>query len=241
MRYLGLGFAGLLLLSSCAIATPHRQISQWPVTKRAMYYRDPLPSRLVLIPLIDRRPPRERQGQRASGLFLLLWNRRKGDYYTGDHVFGNDVPRQLTQQLAEFLKASNAFASIEVAASRGLDPESVSRAEVSAVAQTHNADYVLAGELHHFFGTQFQHTSMYLLPLYFINTFGWQDQKSLPWGQTAIRFVLYEGRSGENLWRRMVEAKETLPRETDSMSDAALESFATTAGLLASDLRQVSN
>ena len=226
-------------LTGCAIKTPYLNISQWPITKRAMYYRDPLPYRIGVLPLTDHRPAHEQQGKRPFGLFLLLWNRRVGDYYTGDHVFGGNVAERLTEQVSEYLISSNAFAEVIRTSppQGGLELSDASR--ISALGREHVVDYLLSGELHHFFGSQSQHTSIFLLPLYFINTFGWQDSKTLPWGNTAIQFVLYDGKTGDITWRRLVEANKTLPRDTDPMSEAALESFADVAGQLATDLREL--
>ena len=215
-------------LSGCSISTPHTNLRTWPVAHRAMYYRDPTPIRLGVLPLLERRPANERNGQRPRGIFLLLWNRRVGDYYTGDHIFGGDVPAQLTAQLIEYLRAANAFAAVV--------PTFLAPA---AAAPGPPPDYLLGGELEHFFGSQSQHTSIFLLPLYFINMFGWQDNKTLPWGKTSILFTLYDGHGG-TVWRREVGHSLTLPKETDAMSDAALESFVGAAGQLAVDLRELS-
>jgi hypothetical protein len=75
--------------------------------------------------------------------------------------------------------------------------------------------------------------------LYFISAFGWQDSKGLPWGQTTIRFHLYDGQNGDLVWQHRLEASETLPRGTDSMAEAAMESFTQVAGELATELRKL--
>ena len=229
--------AGLAVASTgCAIQTPHLKISQWPVTKRAMYYHEPLPYRLAVLPLLDERPTQERQGQKAPAMFLLLWNRRVGDYYTGDHVFGGEVVSQLTGQLVEYLRVANIFPHVEhVVPQHRADTLSPER--VQQLTRTAAADYLLTGNVEHFFGSQHQHLSMFVLPLYFINTWGWQDSKTLPWGQTTMRFILYDGGTGDIAWRQRMEGQHTLPRETDAMSEAALESFALVAGKLATELR----
>jgi hypothetical protein len=238
-RLAGLPVLAALGLSSCAIATPHTNISRWPVAAKAMYYRDPAPYRLGVLLLADRRPAVERNGQRPTGIFLVLWNRRVGDYYTNDQVFGGQVAHRLTEQLMEYLAASHAFAeAIFIVPPQELrldDPLSVSRAGREQVV-----DILLHGELRHFFGSQYQHVSIYMLPLYFVGMFGWQNAKALPWGRTSIAFTLYDGRTGELLWRRLLEADHTLPRDTDAMTEAALESFVEVTGRLAADLRQVS-
>ena len=215
-------------LSGCSISTPYTNLKTWPMAHQAMYYRDPAPLHLGVLPLLERRPANERNGQRPRGIFLLLWNRRVGDYYTGDYIFGGDVPTQLTAQLIEYLRAANVFASVV--------PLSASH---DVAAPSPSMDYLLGGELQHFFGSQSQHTSIFLLPLYFINTFGWQNSKTLPWGKTSILFTLYDGHGG-TVWRREVEHSLTLPKETDAMSEAALESFVGAVGQLAVDLRELS-
>ena len=233
----------LILLSSgltgCSIKTPYINARQWPTTKGATYYRDVSPFRVGVLPLVDQRPIHEQHGKRPGGTFLLLWNRRVGDYYTGDHVFGGQVPVALTGQVIEYLQASHVFVeALPVTPSDAFNPaiaEHVSRVGRDAVV-----DYLLRGEIQHFFGSQSQHTSIYLLPLYFVSTFGWQDSKSLPWGKTSIRFTLYDGRTGDILWGRLEEANHTMPRDTDAMSEAAMESFTTAAGQLTVDLREFS-
>lgn len=200
-----------------------------------MYYTQPLPYRVVVLPLVDQRPLEERHGKKAPAMFLLLWNRRVGDYYTGDHVFGGEVAKQLAHQLSEYLRAANVFAHVVSSPSVGTQLPDVNR--VQRLAQEHAADYVLTGELEHFFGSQHQHFSMFVLPLYFINTWGWEDSKTLPWGQTTVQITLYDGTSGDILWRQRFEAQETLPRETQTMSEAALESFASMAGRVTAELR----
>lgn len=241
MRWLRRGGALLigLILTGCAIKTPYLNISQWPVTKRAMYYHQPLPHRIVLLPLLDQRPAEERHGKNASAMFLLLWNRRVGDYYTGDQVFGGDVPGQLSRQLAGYFQAANLFTGVTHVLAPSPFLELPNHTMVQQLAATHGADYLLVGELEHFFGSQHQAMSMLVLPLYFVNTWGWQDSKTLPWGQTTIRFTLYDGGHGDILWRQRFQAQQTLPREDDPMSLAALESFATVAGQLATELRQL--
>jgi len=232
--------AGLLLaalsLSGCAIKTPHLAISQWPVTSRALYYNEPAPYRLGVLPLVDQRPVQERKGQRPQGVFLLLWNRRTGDYYTSDQIFGDQVAEQLSRQLAKYLQVANTFTHVTPVSSlpRGFSPESL-----QDVAREHEVDYLLGGDVRHFFGSQHQHFSMWVLPLYFLTTSAWSDAKTLPWGQSAVQFYLFDGRTGDMMWRHQLEASKTLPRETDSMAEAAMESFVQVAGDLAIELRQL--
>ncbi len=223
-----------LVLSGCAIQTPHLAISQWPISQKASYYHEALPYRLIVTPFLDQRPDRERHGQRPAGVFLLLWNRRVGDYYTADHIFGGEIGAQLAQQVATYLGSANVFSQVEYVPSSAKNTDALQR-----LGREQAADYVLGGEVQHFFGSQHQHFSMFALPLYFISTFGWQESKSLPWGQTTIRCTLYDGRSGDLLWRHTIEASETLPRETDSMAEAAMYSFTEAAGQLAAELRQL--
>ena len=225
-----------LALTGCAVKTPYLQARQWPVSKRVSYYADPAPFRIGVLPLEDERPVQEQRGKRPGGMFLLLWNRRTGDYYTGDHIFGGTVAPDLTQQLIAHLQATNAFAEVLLLEpppnfNPGI-PEHISRFGRDQVV-----DYLLRGEIQHFFGSQSQNTYVFLLPLYFVNTFGWQDYKSLPWGKTAIQFTLSDGRNGDMVWRRFIEADWTMPKDTDAMSTAALESFVKAANQLAIDLR----
>lgn len=229
----------LLTLPGCAIQTPYLNISQWPVTKRAMYYNQPLPYRIAVLSFLDQRPPEEREGRRAPAMFLLVWNRRVGDYYTGDLVFGGDVAAHLSRQLAAYLEAANAFAHVQYVP-RPLDATALPDAtHLQQLAHHSQADYLLAGELEHFFGSQHQELSAFFLPLYFISTWGWSNAKTLPWGQTTVRFTLFKGTDGDLLWRRRLETQHILPREGDPMSEAALESFATLAGQLTTELQQL--
>jgi len=225
-----------LVLAGCAIKTPYLPARQWSVSKRAAYYADPAPFRIGLLPLEDERPAQEQRGKQPGGMFLLLWNRRTGDYYTGDHVFGGNVAPDLTQQLIAHLKATNAFAEVlplepPPTFNPGI-PEHMSR-----LGRDQVVDYLLRGEIQHFFGSQSQNSYVFLVPLYFVNTFGWQNYKSLPWGNTAIQFTLSDGQNGDMVWRRFIEADWTMPKETDAMSTAALESFVKATNQLALDLR----
>lgn len=226
-------------LPGCAIQTAHLNVSQWPMAKRAMYYSQPLPYRLAVVPMVDQRPELERSGKRAPGMFLLLWNRRVGDYYTGDHVFGHKVAGRLSEQLVEYFRAANLFSSVELANMPPEHPSALHAPRVQSIAEASAADYVMAGEVEHFFGSQHQHLSMYVLPLYFINMSGWQDSKSLPWGRSTIHVTLYDGRSGDLIWRQRLEAEHTMPRESAQMSEAALESFTALAGQLSGELRRL--
>lgn len=228
-----------LVLTGCAINTPRVNIATWPAAKQAMYYRQPAPYRVAVLPLSDQRPAQERNGRRAPALFLLLWNRRVGDYYTGDQLFGGDVPTQLSRQLTDYLQAANAFTEVVYVPSLPRDFKLSDVTSAQRTSQFHAADYLLSGELLHFFGSQHQHTSMLVLPLYFISTFGWQDSKSLPWGQTTLQAYLHDGATGNLVWRHRFEMSRTLPRNTDSMAVAALESFARVAGELTTELRQL--
>jgi hypothetical protein len=226
--------AAAIGLSGCAIHTPPVSISRWPLSSRAMYYRDALPYRVLVASLADERPVNERQGRRAPGMFLLVWNRRVGDYYTGDRLFGGEVGVQLAKQLTDYLQAANVFTEVLYVPESPRNPDTIRR-----VSRPHAADYVLTGELQHFFGSQHQHLSVYLLPLYFISAFGWRDSKSFPWGKTAMRVSLWDGKTGEVVWRHQLEASERLPRESDSMAEAALESFAEVSEDLADELRRI--
>lgn len=222
--------------AGCAIATPHLAIRQWPVTSRALYYHEPAPYRLAVLPLSDQRPTNERKGERPPGMFLVVWNRRSGDYTTGDHVFGNQVAGQLSQQVASYLRVANTFAAVSHVAS---PPRDFNPASLQAVAREQQADYLLGGDVKHFFGSQHQHFSMWVLPLPFLTASGWSDGKTLPWGQTTIQFYLFDGKTGDLVWRHQLEASETLPRAKDSMAEAAMGSFTRVAGDLATELRQL--
>ena len=237
-RFVTCGLA-LWLLGGCAIKTPYLPIRNWPIAQRASYFRDAAPYRVGVLPLADERPTVERHGQQPTGIFLLLWNRRVGDYTTGDAVFGGQVADQLTGQLIDYLKSANVFADVIrlPAGPPGAVPQDA--APLGRIGREHVVDYLLTGEVQHFYGSQKQHTSIWLLPLYFINTFGWQDNKSLPWGHTAIQFTLHDGRTGATVWRQLVEESRTLPREEDAMSEAAMAAFADAAGELARELRNL--
>ena len=137
------------------------------------------------------------------------------------------------------MEASHAFADVMLVSGlpAGFNPDHAD--SVSQVGRDLVVDYLLRGDIAHFFGSQSQHTSTYLLPLYFVNTVGWQDSKSLPWGRSAIMFTVYDGQNGDILWRRMVESDRRMPRETDPMSQAALEAFSATMGDLIATLRHL--
>lgn len=221
-------FACLILVTSgCAIKTPHLPISQFPTHQKAMYFSKSLPYRVTVLPFKDFRPEEERRGKKASATFLLLWNKRTGDYYTGDRIFGQEVPQQLSEQFAQYLRASNLFAEV------------VSPSEAAHGDSPTNADFLLGGELQHFYGSQHQNFSMYVVPLYFASVSGWQDAKGLPWGKTSIRFLLSDAPSGEVVWTQYIEADATMPREKDSMAEAAMVSFVDAAGQLTTQLRQL--
>jgi len=227
------------LLAGCSIKTPYVNVSQWPVEQRVAYYNSPSSLRIGVLPLVDHRPIQEQDGQRPRGLFLLVWNRRVGDYYTGNHIFGGQVASRLTDRLVSGLKAANAVAEIvPIVAPSDFNPNNAQ--QVSRLGQQEAVDYLVYGELEHFFGSQSQHTSIVLLPLYFINSLSWQDSKSLPWGKTAMACRLYDGQSGDMVWRRLIESNRTLPRDTDAMSEAAMQSFADATGQLAKELRELS-
>ena len=204
-----------------------------------MYFRDPHPYRLLVLPLSDQRPAEERQGKKAPAMLLVLWNRRVGDYATGDHVFGEHVSRQLAEQLARYLQASNLFAEVAALPAGSSSGSGTHASELKRLGAEHGADFLLGGELQHFYGSQHQHFSMFVLPLYFINTWGWQNGKGLPWGKTAIRFTLSDGSTGDRAWAQVIEADSTLPRETDSMAEAAMEAFLDTTGQLTTQLRRL--
>lgn len=229
----------LPIMSGCAIKTPHLSVSQWPLQSRASYYSEALPYRLLVVPTTDQRPEHERQGQQPSAQFFVLWNKRVGDYYTGDTVFGNHVGDQLSAQLADYVQASHTFTATTFTGSTPPNFNPLNTSEIQTLAAQHSADFVLTSELQHFFGSQHQHFSLYALPLYFINMSGWQDNKSLPWGQTTLRVVLYDGRTGDLVWQEQFTAQETLPRDTDSMAEAAMVSFATMSNQLVSQMRNL--
>ncbi|MBI3292360.1 MAG: hypothetical protein HYZ73_06080 [Elusimicrobia bacterium] len=226
-------------LAGCAIKTPYLNIGQRPIADQAMYFPEALPYRMVVVPFVDKRPDLERRGQQPHSMFLLLWNRRVGDYYTNDSLFGGQINMQLATQLAGYLKSANVFTEVHAVSTLPDGVEVFDASALQRIAQTHQADYVLAGELQHFFGSQHQHFSMFMLPLYFVSTFGWQNGKGLPWGQTALQVSLYDARRGDLAWRDLIDASDTLPRDTDSMAEAAVRSFTKAASQLATTLRQL--
>ncbi len=226
-------------LAGCAIKTPQSAISHWPVEKRASYYAEPMPYRVAVVTLADHRPDNEHQGQQPRGLFLLLWNRRSGDYYTSDDAFAGNVPAQLSERLTAYLQSANAFtdATLVRVPSDGFDI--LDRSQVRTIGERQHVDYVLGGELKHFFGSQNQQFQMIMLPLYFANTFSWRNGKSLPWGKTTALLVLCDARSGEVVWRHELEASETLPTDKSMMTDAAMESFLSISNQLVAEVRQL--
>lgn len=228
-----------MALAGCAIKTPYLNIGQRPIADQAMYFPEALPYRMVVVPFVDKRPDPERRGQQPHSMFLLLWNRRVGDYYTNDSLFGGQISTQLATQLAGYLKSANVFTEVNAVSTLPDGVEAFDASALQRIAHAYQADYLLAGELQHFFGSQHQHFSMFMLPLYFVSTFGWQNGKGLPWGQTAMQIYLYDGRRGDLAWRDLIDATDTLPRDTDSMAEAALRSFAKAAGQLATTLRQL--
>ncbi|HEX9742383.1 MAG TPA: hypothetical protein VGA17_06295 [Nitrospiraceae bacterium] len=233
--------AGLMLftMAGCAVKTPHKPLAQWPVDHRGVFYANPAPLRIAIAPFTDQRPREEIKGLKPTGMFFLLWNRRKGEYYTGDHIFGADIPTGIAHWLTRYLDEANIAAHV-VQAPTPATPIDFSNAEqVRRYAAAHVADFVLTGDIEHFHGSQYQNTSFYLLPLWFINTFGWQDELGLPWGRTAIRFSLYDGRSGDAVWKRTLDASETMPAKSSTMAEAALESLSTVGGNLAIAIRQL--
>lgn len=225
--------------TGCAIQTAHLPIQRWPVEDKAAYYAEASPCRILVLPLIDRRPAVERDGQRPRAVFLLVWNRRVGDYYTSDLVFGRDVGAQLAGRLAAYLRSAHAFRDVTLSSSLSKDFQVIDASTLQRVDKNDGVDYVLGGELQHFFGSQHQQFSMAVLPLYFVNAFSWQDGKGLPWGKTSATFSLWDARSGNLVWRHQLEATQTLPTEKDSMAQAALESFVLVTDQLAAELRQL--
>jgi len=141
--------------------------------------------------------------------------------------------------LARYLQASNLFAEVVALPAASSSGNGTNASELTRLGTKHGADFLLGGELQHFYGSQHQHFSMFVLPLYFISTFGWQNGKGLPWGKTAIRFTLSDGSNGDLVWAQVIEADSTLPRATDSMAEAAMESFLNATGQLTTQLRQL--
>lgn len=136
----------LFLVAGCSINTPYVNVSQWPVEQHVMYYNNPLPLRIGVLPLVDHRPVQEQDGQHPRGTFLLLWNRRVGDYYTGNHIFGGQVASRLTNRLVVGLKAANIYAQIvPVAAPPDFNPNNAE--QVSRLGKQEVVDYLVYGEL----------------------------------------------------------------------------------------------
>jgi hypothetical protein len=214
-------------------------VSQFPIAERAAFYHETLPYCVAVLPLADQRPNLERSGQKARGVFLLLWNTRIGDYTTKDEHFGSQVSAQLSEQVATYLRTSNAFAKVLPPSSLPGAPNPNDRASLAQLARTQAVDFFVTGEIEHFFGSQHQSSSVIVVPLSFVSLSSWQDSKSLPWGRTAIRFKLLEARSGDVLWSELLQADRTLPTDTDSMAQAAMESFVVVADSLAQSLRQL--
>ncbi len=239
MKHAWLVVISTILISGCAIKTPPFPVSQFPIAERAVYYQETLPYRVAVLPLVDRRPKHEQLGQKAPARFFLLWNSRSGDYYTGDQLFGSEVPAQLSKQTAEYLRSANTFAKVFEPASLPNTPSWQDSSGLTQLAKAEVIDFFIAGEIEHFFGSQKQKASMYAVPLYFISAFGWQNSKSLPWGKTVIRFKLLNAKGGDVIWSEELQGSVTLPKETDSMAQAAMESFLLVSKDLAVKLRQL--
>ena len=230
----------LLAATGCAIKTPPMSVSQFPVGDRAPYYQQPHAYRVAVLPFEDRRPEVERQGQKPKGVFLLLVNSRVGDYYTGNKHFGANAPVQLAEQLAGYLRKANLFVGVDGPSSLSGLPRRKDANEFKQFAQSKKIDYFLTGEIHHFFGSQHQNAYFYAVPAFYVSLTGWRSSKSLPWGRTVIDFALVDANNGDVVWSEQLQADRTLPKDTDAMTSAAMESFLLVSSNLAAKLNQLS-
>ena len=158
---------------------------------------------LGVAPAFDDRPVPEKEGSKAKGLYLLLWNQRRGSYTSSDRDLGGDVSGSITNLVKETIENTNCVRDVKILSSEfPIQP----RPENLLVAFVQDqAKYVLTIQIKHLYGQQDQDTKLVVLPAYFVNAASWGNQVGAASGWAEVLFTLYDSNTGAEVWRENIQ------------------------------------
>lgn len=166
-----------------------------------------------IAPVIDERPDIEKKGDKAHGLYLLLWNQRKGSYISSDESLGGNVSGQVANLIQTYLKKSNCFRNSSLIST--ILPKQPGVEHLLVVFAKEKVRYVLVTRIKHLYGEQSQDAHFVLVPAYFVNAASWGNQVFGAIGQTEILFTIYDTQTGQEVWR------ENILETTESATEGA--------------------
>jgi len=173
-----------------------------------------------IAPAFDERPDAEKEGSKAKGLYLLLWNQRKGNYTSSDKDLGGDIASTVTNLVKETIEKSNCARDVKILTSKMPSQPHVENLLV-AFAQD-QVKYVLTIHIKHLYGQQGQDAKLIVIPAYFVNAASWGNAVGAANGWTEILFTLYDTNSGYEVWRENIQAS-TSSLEKGAYAEVARE------------------
>lgn len=198
-----------------------------------LFCGDAMPGTLGIAPVRDSRPAEERLGKKPAGMFLLLWNQRKGDYLTSDKDFLDPVLSTIAERLGYAISRTNCFYETRVLSSK--ISSQPSQEELLIFLAKEKVDYVLTAELKHFYGRQSQNAHFFALPLYYVDVLGARNDVGVAQGFTEFIFTLYNTRTGFEVWRDKVMA-DSDSAVVGAYPDVARDSFLGASKKVANEL-----
>lgn len=196
----------LLLLAGCALKA--QKIDLFEENKTGHFLcGDAMDKKLGIAEFIDSRPQVERTGKKANGTYLLLWNQRKGDYITGDKDFTGFSFKKFAGLSNKYIVRSNCFFESKVMETPV--PLQPSASDLLVALAKEKVDYVLLGEVKHLFGTQYQNAGMLVVPALVVNAAGGSNFVADASGTAEILFTLYDTRTGQEVWRELIQGTGT--------------------------------
>ena len=226
-----LAFALAVSSSGCAVTSIPAMLVTTEKANVLLCERKAISTSLGVLPIADLRPIEERDGTKPKGLYFLLWNQRMGDYVTSDQDFIDMSEFAMTRRIKMDLAQTYCFSSVTMI-SKSPSLSVVSHTFLRSIAVQQKLDYILSVELKHLYGKQRQDAYVYIVPAIVFNTFGHDNEVKPATGYTELRFILYDGRTGQRIWQGDVRGRQTVV-EDGAYPQAAAESFATASQNLA--------
>lgn len=192
-----------LLISGCAVKTTSISLFS-PEPPMLLKCGDALSSTLGFAPVLDQRPDHEKTGQKPKGVFLGVWNQRIGEYITSDRDFLDNVPDAFIKQMMYTIEKSNCFYELKVVEEKL--PLQPNPEELLVIFAKTKIRYVLLTELKHFYGTQYQHSHLAIIPTPYVSAASHANAVGNAQGFTEMFLTLYDTQMGQEVWRGKIEA-----------------------------------
>ena len=197
------------ILAGCAVKMP--RVDLYPQMPESLPADAPRVSAegLGLIPLMDRRPELEREGQSPSLWVFLLYNQRRGSYVTSDDNFEVPVSQSVTNALAAALDGSRLGSAWVL----GTVPNASAQAALERCSDD-NLRYVAAGSIDSLYGITEQDAYLAIIPLPYISFIGWRNSVSDSLGVISLDLEILECATGRRVYKRRISRQLRYPEES---------------------------